>query len=46
VLERLLEEVSFEGPDLSSKTVSINAQYVNKHLQALVKDEDLSRYIL
>ncbi len=46
VLERLLEEVSFEGPDYTNKTVSINAQYVNKHLQALVKDEDLSRYIL
>ena len=46
VLERLLEEVSFEGPDYANKTISINAQYVNKHLQALVKDEDLSRYIL
>ncbi len=46
VLERLLEELSFEGPDFSNKTVSINAAYVNKHLQALVKDEDLSRYIL
>ncbi len=46
VIERLLEEVSFEGPDHDGKVVSINAQYVNKHLQQLVKDEDLSRYIL
>ena len=46
IIERLLEEVSFEGSDYKDKTVSINANYVNKHLQALVKDEDLSRYIL
>lgn len=46
VLERLLEEVSYEGSDLPNKTVSINVAFVNKHLQALVKDEDLSRYIL
>jgi len=46
IIERLLEEVSFEGSDYKDKTVSINAKYVNKHLQALVKDEDLSRYIL
>jgi len=46
IIERLLEEVSFEGPDYIGKAVSINAQYVNKHLQQLVKNEDLSRYIL
>lgn len=46
IIERLLEEVSFEGPDYVGKAVSINAQYVNKHLQQLVKNEDLSRYIL
>ncbi|MCD6038996.1 MAG: hslU [Gammaproteobacteria bacterium] len=46
VLERLLEEISFEGPGFTNKTISINTQYVNKHLQALVKNEDLSRYIL
>lgn len=46
VLERLLEEVSYEGSDLGNKTISINTAFVNKHLQALVKDEDLSRYIL
>lgn len=46
IIERLLEEVSFEGSDYVGKAVSINAQYVNKHLQQLVKNEDLSRYIL
>lgn len=46
VIERLLEEISFEGPDYIGKAISINTQYVNKHLQQLVKNEDLSRYIL
>ncbi len=46
VMEKLLEEVSFEGSDLVDKTVSIDAQYVNRHLQRIAKDEDLSRYIL
>jgi ATP-dependent HslUV protease ATP-binding subunit HslU len=46
VMERLLEEVSFEASDLQGQEVNIDAEYVNKHLQALVKDEDLSRYIL
>jgi ATP-dependent HslUV protease ATP-binding subunit HslU len=46
IIERLLEEVSYEGSDYKGKAVVVNAKYVNKHLQALVKDEDLSRYIL
>ncbi len=46
VMERLLEEVSFEASDLQGQEVIIDAEYVNKHLTALVKDEDLSRYIL
>ncbi len=46
VMERLLEEVSFEAIDHSGKEILINAEYVNKHLQHLAKDDDLSRYIL
>lgn len=46
IIERLLEEISFEASDKSGQTVEINAEYVDKHLQHLVQDEDLSRYIL
>jgi ATP-dependent HslUV protease ATP-binding subunit HslU len=46
VLERLLEEVSFEAPDLEDKTLRIDADYVRMRLEDIVKDEDLSRYIL
>jgi ATP-dependent HslUV protease ATP-binding subunit HslU len=46
VLERLLETVSFEATDKSGSRVVIDAGYVDEHLDALVKDEDLSRYIL
>ena len=46
ILEKLLEEVSFEAPDLIDKTVSIDAAYVDAHLGSLAADEDLSRYIL
>ncbi|HLL80514.1 MAG TPA: AAA family ATPase, partial [Ktedonobacteraceae bacterium] len=46
VLERLLEEVSFEAPDLDEKTILIDAAYVRTRLENIVKDEDLSRYIL
>jgi ATP-dependent HslUV protease ATP-binding subunit HslU len=51
VMERLLETVSYEAADESAKTdgkaaVTIDAKYVDDHLGALVKDEDLSRYIL
>jgi len=46
VMERLLETISFEATDRSGTALSINAAYVNEHLDALVKDEDLSRYIL
>lgn len=46
IVERLLEEVSFEAQDLKEKKVVINAQYVRDHLQKIVKDEDLSRFIL
>ncbi len=46
VMEKLLDEISFEGPDLLEKTVVIDDAYVTKMLAEIVKDEDLSRYIL
>lgn len=46
ILERLLEEVSFEAPDMKRKTVKIDSEYVRKQLESIVKDEDLSRFIL
>jgi len=46
VLEKLLDEISFEGPDLSEKTVTIDDAYVTRMLADIVKNEDLSRYIL
>jgi ATP-dependent HslUV protease ATP-binding subunit HslU len=46
VMERLLDTVSFEATDQPGSSVVIDAAYVNSHLDQLVKDEDLSRYIL
>ena len=46
IVERLLEDVSFQAQDLQEKNVTINAQYVKDHLQNIVKDQDLSRFIL
>src|SRR6202051_5113267 len=46
ILEKLLEEISFAGPDLKKKNVKIDAVYVRKQLAEIVKDQDLSRYIL
>ena len=46
VLEKLLDDISFEGPDLVEKTVTIDEAYVTKMLADIVKNEDLSRYIL
>jgi ATP-dependent HslUV protease ATP-binding subunit HslU len=46
IMEKLVEEVSFEGPDLKKKTVKMDAAYVRKQLADIVKDQDLSRYIL
>ncbi len=46
ILEKLLEEVSFEGQDLKKKAVKVDAAYVRKQLAEIVKDQDLSRYIL
>jgi len=46
IMEKLLEEISFEGPDLEPKNQRINAAYVEGMLSETVKDQDLSRYIL
>ena len=46
IMEKLLEEISFEGPDLKKKNVKVDAAYVRKQLEGIVKDQDLSRYIL
>jgi ATP-dependent HslUV protease ATP-binding subunit HslU len=46
VLEKLLDDISFEGPDLDDKLVTIDEAYVTKMLADIVKNEDLSRYIL
>ncbi|HFD92197.1 MAG TPA: ATP-dependent protease ATPase subunit HslU [Gammaproteobacteria bacterium] len=46
VMERVMETLSFEASDMSGKTAVIDAAYVNAHLDKLVQDEDLSRYIL
>ncbi len=46
ILERLLEEISFEASDLIDKSVIIDAVYVDAHLTEFAEDEDLSRYIL
>ena len=46
IMEKVLEEISFEGPDLKKKNVKIDAKYVQQQLASIVKDQDLSKYIL
>jgi ATP-dependent HslUV protease ATP-binding subunit HslU len=46
LLERLLESISFEAGDQSDKSIRVDQQYVNEHLQDIVKNTDLSKYIL
>jgi ATP-dependent HslUV protease ATP-binding subunit HslU len=46
VMERLLETISFNAPDQSDTTFKVDKKYVNSILNELIKDEDLSRYIL
>jgi ATP-dependent HslUV protease ATP-binding subunit HslU len=46
VMERLLDEISFEAPDLADKSITIDDAYVERMLADIVKNEDLSRYIL
>jgi ATP-dependent HslUV protease ATP-binding subunit HslU len=46
VVERLLEEISFDAPDKAGQSLVIDRQYVDNSLGELIEDEDLSRYIL
>ena len=46
VMEKLLDDISFEGPDLADKHVAIDDAYVTRMLAEIVKNDDLSRYIL
>ena len=46
IMEKLLEEISFAGPDLKKKTVRVDAVYVRRQLADIVKNQDLSKYIL
>jgi ATP-dependent HslUV protease ATP-binding subunit HslU len=46
ILERVLDEISFDAPELKKKNVKIDAAYVSKQLAEIAKNQDLSRYIL
>lgn len=46
LLEKLLEDISFDAPDLEDKNITINEKYVNEKLEEVVKNKDLSQYIL
>ena len=46
VMERLLEEISFDAPERGGTTISLDAAHVDDKLAALAADEDLSRYVL
>ena len=46
LMEKILDQISFEAPDCAGSTIVIDANYVDQHLSDIVQDEDLSRYIL
>jgi ATP-dependent HslUV protease ATP-binding subunit HslU len=46
IMERLLDEISFDAPDRAEKKATLDAKYVREKLSEIIKDEDLSRYIL
>lgn len=46
IVEKLLEDISYEAPEIDVKHVVIDSQYVDAHLAEIVKDRDLSRYVL
>ncbi len=46
IMERLLETVSFEAPDVKQKKLVIDAEYVDSQLKSVTEDEDLSKFIL
>ena len=45
-MERLLDEISFAAPEMPGQTVNIDGAYVRERLQAILEDQDLSRFIL
>jgi ATP-dependent HslUV protease ATP-binding subunit HslU len=45
-MERLLEEVSFEAPDMAGVSLTIDGDYVRRTLEDIVSDRDLSKYVL
>jgi ATP-dependent HslUV protease ATP-binding subunit HslU len=45
-MERLLDEVSFEAPDLAGQEITVDRDYVRRRLEDVLTSEDLSRYIL
>jgi ATP-dependent HslUV protease ATP-binding subunit HslU len=45
-MERLLDELSFEAPELGDRHIPITAQYVRERLTGVLRDEDLSQYVL
>ena len=46
IIEKLVEDISFDAPDMKDKAVRIDAAYVRKRLESISADEDLSRFIL
>jgi ATP-dependent HslUV protease ATP-binding subunit HslU len=46
ILEKVFEQISFDAPDLPEKRVTVDAAYVRERLSDVLKDEDLSRFIL
>ncbi len=46
VMEKLLEDASFDAPDLKDKDIAVDAEYVREKMKDIVKDEDLTKYIL
>ena len=46
IMEKLFENISFEAPDLENTEITISSEYVDQELSDIVKDQDLSKYIL
>lgn len=46
IVEKLLEEISYEAPEVEEKNIVVDAEYVDQHLKDIVEDRDLSRYVL
>ena len=46
IAERVLEEISFQAPDIAPSEISIDAKYVREKLKGILEDEDVRRYIL